>query len=184
MITYEWDHADLSYIQRKLGDMRAQAPRAMRDAVNNTAKTARMKLLKAAQERYTIKSGRFKSKAEITYATLANPTALIKFRGKPPTVTSFHATAPKSGGKAEVLSGSGLKMLVGPKRLKAFMAKKVMFQRVGKERLPLKKISGPSVPKQIEMVYGGKNLSRTPVKEEINKLLQANVEKQIKRFLQ
>lgn len=183
MITYEWDHDDLAYVQKKLGALSAQAPRALRDAVNNTAVTARKLLLREAQKRYTVKTSGFNSRANIIKATLATQTAWIKVKGKPLSMPRYHYTAPKSGAKAEVLAGSGLKPIVGPQRIKAFMAKGLMFQRKGPDRLPLKKVAGPSVPKQIEMVYDGRAITSTPLKKEIEKIYQANVQKQIQRFL-
>lgn len=184
MITYEWDHNDLAYVQRKLGSMSAEAPRALRDAVNNTAVTARKLLLQEAQKRYTVKASGFKSRADIVKATLATQTAWINVEGSTLTMPRYHYTKPKSGVKSEVLKGSGLKTVVGPQGIKAFMAKGLIFQRKGKERLPLKALRSPSVPKQIEMVYDGRQITSTPLKKEIEKIYRANVEKQIQRFLQ
>lgn len=183
MITYQWDHDDLAYVQKKLGSMSAQAPRALRDAVNNTAVTARKLLLQEAQKRYTVKASGFNSRANIVKATLATQTAWIKVKGSTLTMPRYHYTAPKSGVKSEVLAGSGLKTVIGPSGIKAFMAKGLVFQRKGKSRLPVKALRSPSVPKQIEMVYDGRSITSTPLKKEIEKIYQANVDKQIQRFL-
>lgn len=184
MITYEWDHNDLAYVQRKLGDMSAKAPIALRDAINNTAVTARKKLLQEAQKRYTVKASGFNSRANIVKATVATQTAWIKVKGSTLTMGRYHYSKPKSGVKSEILTGSGLKTVVGPRGIKAFIAKGLIFQREGKSRLPIKALRSPSVPKQIEMVYDGRQITSTPLKKEIEQLYHANVEKQIKRFLQ
>ena len=63
------------------------------------------------------------------------------------------------------------------------MAKGLIFQREGKSRLPVKALRSPSVPKQIEMVYDGRQITSTPLKKEIEKIYRANVEKQNQRFL-
>lgn len=176
------DHDDLARVQQKLGSMSAKAPRAVRDAVNNTATTARMRLLRAAQARYTVKAGGFKSDAAITKATLATLTAWIRSTGRTLSMTRYHYTHPKSGVKAEILSGSGLKPVEGPSGIKAFLAKGVVFQRRGSERLPIKSMSSPSVPKQIEVVYDGRSGARA-LKKEIEALYQANIQSQIRRML-
>lgn len=194
MITYEWDHDDLRYVERKLGDMKRYAPRALRDAVNKTAVAARLRLLRVAQERYTVKAGGFNSRAVISRASVANPTATIRVRGRTLTLPRYKFTSPKSGVKAEVLKGTGLKTVVGDRNIKAFLSKvnsggktKVktsqILQRTGKERYPIKVLRGPSVPKQIEMVYDGRRITSTPLKQEIELLYRKNLDQQIARYL-
>lgn len=192
MITYQWDHDDLAYVQKKLGSMSAQAPRALRDAVNNTAVTARKLLLQEAQKRYTVKASGFNSRANIVKATLASQTAWIKVKGRTLTTPRYRYTAPRTGAaKAEVLAGSGLKPIIGANGIKAFVAKVTsgksktnqIMQRKGADRLPVRVMRSPSVPKQIEMVYDGRAITSTPLKKEIEKIYQANVQKQIQRFL-
>lgn len=190
-IQFEWDHDDLAYVERRLGSMKGEARRALRDAVNNTAVSARKRLLQAAQERYTVKAGGFNSRAEIERATLASATATIKIKGRTLTMPRYRVTRPKSGVKAEILAGSGLKTVVGSKGIKAFVAgvasgkstTSQVLQREGPDRYPLKVLRSPSVPKQLEMVYDGKTITSTPLKEEIERLYHQNVEKQIERFL-
>ena len=99
MITYEWNHDDLAYIEKKLGSMKGEARRALRDAVNKTAVSARKRLLQVAQERYTVKAGGFNSRADIAKATLASPTATIKIKGRTLTMPRYRITRPKSGVK-------------------------------------------------------------------------------------
>ncbi len=188
MITYEWNHNDLAKIEKKLGTMKSEGRKALRDAVNKTAVSARMKLQQAAQSRYTIKAGGFKSSANIEKATVGKLVATIKVKGAPPVLSAFHMTKPKSGVKAQVLTSSGLKALVGSRGIKAFVATGgrvagLPAQRVGKERFPLRVPHGPSLPKQFEMVYEGRGLRSTPLKDEIERLYQHYVDQQIERVL-
>lgn len=215
MITFEWNHDDLAYVEKKLGSMKGEARRALRDAVNKTAIAARKRLLQVAQERYTVKAAGFNSRARIDpKATLGSPTAMIKVKGAPLSQPRYHTIAPKGGVKTEVLKGSGLKQLVNLMGNKAFKTKvatgnknvqagkrrkaakkqktdlaksektaTMILQRVQKTRYPLRSFHGPSVPKQIEMVYDGKKITSTPLKEEIELLYRKNVEQQIERFL-
>lgn len=192
MITYEWDHNDLAYVEERLGAMKGEARRALRDAVNKTAVSARKRLLQVAQERYTVKAKGFNSRIDFNpKATLASPVAMLKVKGRTLTMPRYHYSHPKSGVKAEILSGSGLKTVVGPRDIKAFVAGVAsgkssttqVLQRTGDARYPLKVLRSPSVPKQIETVYDGRKITSTPLKEEIERLYQKNVEQQIERFL-
>lgn len=188
MITYEWNHNDLARIEKKLGTMKGEARKALRDAVNKTAVSARMQLQQAAQSRYTIKAGGFKASANIERATVGNLVATIKVKGAPPVLSAFRISRAKSGLRAQVLTNSGLKALVGPRGIKAFVATGgrvagLPAQRRGPERFPLRVPHGPSLPKQFEMVYEGKGLTSTPLKEEIEKLYHKYVDQQIERFL-
>jgi hypothetical protein len=197
MITYEWDFDDLSYVQRKLGAMKSEARKVLKNAVNKTAVSARVKLRQEAQKRYTAKTAGINSRIDISRATIASPTATLNVKGKTLTMPRFRTTAPKSGVKAEVLKGTGLKTVEGSKNIKAFVSKvasgnkksgKVtmttqILQRVGKERYPLKVLRSPSVPKMIEMVYDGKQITSTPLKQEIERLYRHYVDQEIERTL-
>lgn len=187
MITYEWDHNDLAYVEKKLGSMKGEARKVLRDAVNKTAVSARKRLLQVAQERYTVKASGFNSRAVIEKGTVANPTATIKVKGRTLTMPRYRITRPKSGVKAEIHKGGGLKTVVGPQRIKAFIStatgSTLVFQRTGKDRYPIKALRSPSVPKQIEMVYDGKKITSTPLKKEIQQLYQKYLDQQIERVL-
>lgn len=192
MITYEWNHNDLAYVEKKLGSMKGEARKALRDAVNKTAVSARTRLLQVAQERYTVKATGFKSRVDINpKATLASPTAMLKVKGRTLTMPRYRTTHPKSGVKAEILSGTGLKTVVGPRDIKAFVAKVAsgkttttqVLQRTGKSRYPLKVLRSPSVPKQLETVYDGRKITSTPLKKEIEQLYRKNLNQQIERIL-
>ena len=99
MITYEWDHNDLAYVEKKLGSMKGEARKVLRDAVNKTAVSARKRLLQVAQERYTVKAAGFNSRAVIEKGTVVNPTATIKVKGRTLTMPRYRITRPKSVSK-------------------------------------------------------------------------------------
>ena len=119
MISYEISREDLRYVQRRLKRIETEAPKAFKNAINHTAKEARKKLAAGAQGAYTVKNGGFNSRMRIQNATNTKLYAVIRSKDKPLTITRFHATAPKSGGKADIVK-SGLKELIGPKQIKAF----------------------------------------------------------------
>ena len=198
-ISYEWDFDDLNYVQRKLGEMKGSARKVLKNAVNKTAVSARVKLRQEAQKRYTANSAGINSRIDITKATIGSPDAWLKVKGRTLTMPRFrHTMSRKSGVKVEVIKGSGLKPVEGPKGIKAFVSKTIsgdkknpkkqtittqIFQRKGSDRYPLEVLRSVSVPKMIEMVYDGKQITSTPLKQEIERLYRHYVDQEIERTL-
>lgn len=182
MITYEVSQRDLRYVQRKLQGMEKQAPRAIKNAINHTAKEARKKLAIGAQGSYTVKSGGFNSRMKIQNATNSRLYAIIRSKGKPLTIVRFHTTAPKGGGKADIVKG-GLKKLVGPRKIRAFKRKGLMMQRETKARYPLKVLHSNSVPKMLEKVYSGERGIEGELAPTIQKTLHDEIKKEIKKLV-
>lgn len=198
MITYEWNHDDLAYIERKLGAMKSDARKVLKNAVNKTAVSARVKLRQEAQKRYTVKAAGVNSRIDIFRATISAPTATLKVKGRTLTMPRFRFMPEiESGIKAKILKGTAFKVVKGSKGIKAFVSKvasgskksgKVtmttqILQRVGRERYPLKVLRSPSVPKMIEMVYDGKRITSTPLRREIERLYKHYVDQEIERTL-
>ena len=182
MITYEVNKKDLKYVKQKLKGMEEKAPRVFKNAINHTAKEARKKLAEGAQGSYTVKSGGFNSRMKIEKATNEKLCAVIHSKGKTLTITRFRTSAPKSGGKADIVK-SGLKQSVGRGKIKAFKRKGLMMQRQTKERHPLRVFRSVSVPKMLEKVYEGERGiegALTPVIERtLHDEIAAEVEKLI-----
>lgn len=187
MIYVEVNHNDLEYVRSRLKHHEEEAPKALRDAINDTATHARSLLSDAARSQYTVKKGGFNNHAKIKKATVSHLVAEIRVNGRPLTLTRFHTTAPKSGAKAEVVQGNGLKLL-DKSGIKAFSGKgksgmnNLILQRKGKARLPLKSFYGNSVPKMIEKVYTGRSAS-AGLKDQIEQNYQHNVDRQIARVM-
>ena len=124
MITIDANKQDLKYVERRLNGTKEQARRVLKDAINKTARDSRRRLMEVAKERYTVKNAGFNAHTKIEpKATLSNPVAAIKVKGKPMTQPCFRLTHPKSGVRTEVVKGSGLKQLVNSVGNRAFMAK-------------------------------------------------------------
>ena len=69
MIRIEVDQESLRYVQNRLGVMRNKAPQVISSALNDTARSARMKLSSGAKSRYIVKSGASKGNMTIKRAT-------------------------------------------------------------------------------------------------------------------
>ena len=179
MIEYQVDEQMLEEVQAKLGEMSRKAPTVISRALNKVAVTARVDLANKAQATYTVKSGGFKKDMTIRKASAGRLEAVIHSQGRPLDIEKFHVTAPqKAGAKANIIKGGGLKQLIKG-NIKAFKGKGDLhgkiYQRVGKERNPIKKLKSNSIPKMIgneQRVYG-------IVKPSIDRNLQHYVEQQI-----
>ena len=176
MIEYQVDEQMLEEVQAKLGEMKSKAPTVISRALNKTATTARVDLANKAQATYTVKSGGFKKDMTIRKASAGRLEAVIHSEGKPLSINKFKTTAPKkSGAKASIIKGGGLKQLIYG-NIKAFKGPNGhIYQRRGKERKPIKKLSSNSIPKMIgneQRVYG-------IVKPSIDRNLRHYVEQQI-----
>lgn len=189
MILVEVNRQDLEYVRGRLKGMEDKAPKALKEALNKTAKEARKRLAQKAQERYTVKNAGFNAHAKIQNATLSNLTAVIKVKGRPLTMPRFHITNPKSGVRAENIKGSGLKRLVDSAGHKAFIGTgkdsgaKLVLQRRGKYRFPLRSFYGPGVAKMLEKVYAGGQITDSGLKAEIERMYHENVEASIRKAL-
>lgn len=192
MITYEYDQNMLAKVEKKLGSLKSEAPKALKNAINQTAKQARKELATEAQKTYVVKSGRFNKAMTIKNATQSSLEATIKATGAPMELKDYKVspataqTGPNrpSITKAKVLKAGSMKGLQKGD-IKAFVAKFAsghasVAQRRGSARLPLKVLYSNSIPKMLgneKRVYG-------VVRPNISKNLQENVDKQVRKILE
>lgn len=185
------DNGLIKTIADQLGECHSKAPTVLKQALNATAKDARTMLATQAQEVYVIQKSRFNKAMSIKNATAKKLEALVKATGTSLELLDFK-TVPKkpTTGDArpdittgKVLKSSGMKRLeVGG--IKAFVAQfrsghVSIVQRRGAERLPVRKLLSPSIPKMVgneKTVYG-------EVKPQIAELLDANIRKYIDKTI-
>lgn len=181
MIEITYDRRMLAKVERKLGRMKNEAPKALKNALNMTARQARTDLKDRVRKQYTVKAGKVSQAMKIQKATNTKLDATIFVSGGVLNITNYKATAPKKGAKAQVLKSGGLKPIVGPKKITAFKGlNDLIWQRRGNERYPIKPLKSLSIPKAVsdeKRVYG-------IVEPVIMKNLKENVEKQVKRILE
>ncbi len=192
MIEINYDENMLAQVERKLGQMKSEAPKALKNAINQTAKQARKDLAIEAQKTYTVKTGRFNKAMKIKNATPTRLEATIRATGKVMGLKDFKVSPAKiqTGKnrpevvKAKVLKSRSMKPLKMGK-LKAFVTKfssghVAVVQRRGEERTPIKTFSANSIPvmlKNERRVYG-------VVKPHIMQNLKQNVEIQVRKILE
>lgn len=187
MITYEVNQADLQRVMKKLKGMETKAPRVIKNAINKTAKEARKTLAEGAQDSYTVKNAGFNSRMKIEKATAGKLYAVIRAQERTLTVTRYHATAPKSGAKAEIVK-SGLKTIVGSMGIKAFkisggQGAGLIAQRKTKARKPIKVLRSNSVPKMLEKVYEGERGMKGALEPVISKSLHDAINAEIAKLI-
>lgn len=182
MISYEISREDLGYVQKRLKRIETEAPKVFKNAINRTAKEARKKLAAGAQGAYTVKNGGFNSRMRIQNAANTKLYAVIRSKDKPLTITRFRATAPKSGGRADIVK-SGLKQLIGPKQIKAFKRGGLIMQRKSADRYPLKVLRSVSVPKMLEKVYEGERGIEGALGPEIQRTLHDEIRKEVRKLI-
>lgn len=115
----------LSTIEKLLGNMKKESRQVLKNAVNATAKQARAALIARTKKEYAVKKGPLTKATRIEKrATASTPKAAITVKGPALELREFKTTAPKSGAKAKILTGSTLKTIQSQKgsRAKAFLA--------------------------------------------------------------
>lgn len=125
LLRFEVDQDILKLIDKKLGSVQADSRKILKNAVNATAKQARTDLVNKAREEYVAKKKPLNDNTKIKpRATASNPTATINVTGEVLELKQFKATAPKSGAKAQILTGGSLKLIQSKHgtRAKAFLA--------------------------------------------------------------
>lgn len=180
MIEISYDRDMLAKVERKLGRMKSEAPKAFKNAINQTARQARTDLKNQVRKQYTVKAGKVSQAMRIQRATNTKLDATIFVKGKTLNITNYKTTAPKKGAKAQIVKDGGLKQIVGPKGITAFKGKNdLLWQRRDEERYPIKPLKSLSIPKAV----GNKRKVYGVVKPDIKKNLKANVNAQVRKIL-
>lgn len=184
-IYIEVDHDDLKRLYKALDKSTSGLQRSLRNAINRT-ETAALKQIKAGRSQgYTIKASRFNSDITKQTASVAHLDATIKAEGRTHTLKYFKTTAPKSGGKTDIVR-TGLKKLVNDAGNKAFMGAGgaidgLMAQRTGASRYPLRVLASVSTPKMVEQIFkgerGGQGEMQITVQERLHTEIMAEIAK-------
>lgn len=184
MIEFEFDQNTLAKIEKKLGSLKSEAPRALKNALNATARQARKDLATEARKTYTVKIGGFNSQMKIKNASTGNLVAIIKSRGANLELKKFSVYGGRKGALLSTLinRNNGRKTF----RNDAFVnniskggGHVAAAYRQTRARLPIQKIYSLSVPSMIgneRDVYG-------VVEPNIMSNLQDNIDKQVSKIL-
>lgn len=174
-----------------------EIPEALRNTINDTAKSARREVVAQAQKQYSVRSGAFNKSMQIENATKKHLQATLHSEGKPMPLYGFkkRKNIGPVAAKAQVLSRGSLKELTlkggddNGKDLKAFIQKTEnghigIFERMTREerrkstsqkRSPIKQLYAPSIPQML----GNEKEVYAVAQPVIAKELRKNLEKHI-----
>lgn len=178
----------LDYIAEQLGEFKDQAPKVLKNAINDTARKSKKLLAAEAKSKYTVKNAGFTKALQMKNATAKTLAAKIESRGEPLQLSRYKVSpaSPKSEArttKAKVYSESSMKPLEKD-GIKAFVTKfasghVAVAQREGKERYPIKVLYSMAVP----MMIGNEKKVMKKLRPEILKILDEQTDVQIKKLL-
>ena len=198
-LQFEFDQGNLREIENKLGHMKSEAPKALKDALNKTAKEGRKDLGAKAQQVYTVKTGGINSQMKIKNASTGNLTAVINVRGASTEMKKISYRGGSGGARLTTTINKNNGAKAWERGFRGNIAKKgqkrkkktskgdvgsavthiALAAREGKARLPIKPLYTLSVPSMI----GNQKDVYNAVEPKIQSNLEKNVDEQIKKIL-
>lgn len=136
-------------LSRTLAQLSAHdIPKAIKAGVRYAARGGRTVLAKNIRQRYGLTTGRIKQDVSDPQFRDGGQTAILRTSRKPITAMQFKPKETRKGLRLSIYRGERTVVKSG------FIAKGMPFRRVGKERMPLDVIHGPS----LHAIYtGGKH---------------------------
>lgn len=166
-----------------LRGVRGGAPKALARAINRSVQNARSNMVRSVREEYTAKAKAIRETISISKASSSNLEAVVKSVSPPLPLRDFQVSPKTQNGKRR----SPIRVAIKKGRKTSFDRTFVVrtggsinvFERVGKSRLPIKKLFGPSVPQMIgnekvitRISYGATAVMGKRLDHEINRLLE------------
>lgn len=124
--------------------------RAVVRAANRTLTGTRKEVSVGVRKRVNLKAKTIKDEMVYRKASMARPAAQVRVPYEPISLKRYGARQVKSGLSVRVLKSAGRSKIKS-----GFKSKEMRdhaFLRVGKERLPLRKLFGPTLQSQVEIV--------------------------------
>ena len=150
---------DIAEVKRMLGrELKEEIDKAVPGALNRTATSARVTAIGQINNITGLKKSSIRERLPIYKASRANPEARIVAKPFAPNLINFSARQTKRG----VSANAWRKRKVYKNSFIGNQGRTV-FARVGKARLPIKALKGPSVP-------------RTFIKQEVESAIRATIQ--------
>lgn len=130
-----------------LESLKPRARRAVSRALNKTAANVRTAASSSIRRRRALSAKVVRDAMAIRRASPAKLVSSLVVTGKPIPLRDYKARQTKKGVTAQVSPGK--RKLISHRGNRAFIVQKIgghVFAREGKERLPIKKLFGPSLP--------------------------------------
>lgn len=180
-VTVNVDRRVLRDVQIRLGNMSNKAPDVITRALNRSMTTVAASISRETRKEYSIKAGDIKASLTKTKASKSAMTAIVKSQGQLIPIDRFRVSPKtvqpkrKKPIKIGVKKGT-LKEVKGP--FVANLNGIKVFERTGKNRLPIKRIMGPSIPQMIgnevitnKINQDGLTQFNSRINHEINRIL-------------
>jgi len=138
----EIDASDLVDLARHYDNAPAKAKKALARAINHTGNVAMTRVRRALVKQTGAAYGKIKDEVTGVNGNVGSPTYQIVARGRAMGLVHFNARETRKGvsarpwGKRRVFGGT-------------FIARGQVYKRVGKGRLPIEKLWGPSIPTEL-----------------------------------
>lgn len=147
------DETNLEAVAERLGEFRNKAPNAAANALNRSLTNVSSNLKKEVRAKYHVKAGDIQKTLKIKRASAAKLSAEVRSTGSPISLEKFKVSPktvnPRRKTQLKIaIKKNGTKQILG-----AFIADvngNKVFKRVGKNRLPIDKLFGPSVPQMAD----------------------------------
>lgn len=171
-------------LETALADIPEKIPRAAARAINRAAYTARTEAARKVREEYVIKHGDVIKTIKIYPASEDDLAATVISRGTVIPLIKFKVSPQRPQPRRKIPLKATVKRGEGGPIPRAFTAQMKsgyvgVFERVGKPRLPIRQLYGPSVPQMI----GNPSVSEW-VEEKALEKLDERLEHEIERALE
>jgi len=173
----------LKDLERRLGTYSSKAPLVLARALNRAAQNTKSNISKKTRETYTAKAKDIKDTIRISNANSYRLGAVVYSRGNLIALDKFKISPTQANPKKVPKK---IKVSVKKGNVSEFMHAFIaniqgnkLFQRVGKARLPIKRLMGPAVPQMIDNA-----MIRKFVEKEAKTTFDKRLEHEIKRVLE
>ena len=144
----------LEQAERLLSHVKGGASKAVARALNRSINTARSELVRGIREEYTVRAAPVRNSINIRSSTPQRLEAEIKTLGEPLPLNYFKVKPstpnPRRTSKIRVSVRKGSAKPIGSAFVARLGGTNKVFERVGKARLPIRRLFGPSVPQMAE----------------------------------
>ncbi|HJF34178.1 MAG TPA: phage tail protein [Sporosarcina psychrophila] len=182
-VSVELDERRLKEVQLRLGQFSKKAPNAISNALNRAMNNVNTNIKKEIRKEYHIKVGDINATLTKMRASKGSLSAAVKSKGHLIGLDKFKISPKTINPKRKSLVSIAVKKSGGKKVKGAFVADAngaKMFMRLNKDRLPIRRLFGPSVPQMLGnqeirdyVEAEGKETFERRLDHEINRLLDA-----------
>ena len=139
---------DFRQVEKMFAGIKANLPRVMRDAINDTATHVRALAVKDIREKWNVKAGELRQRIKISpRATVNRLEAMVKANGEPIPLIAFNPRPIRAGVSVAIVKGKRT-LIKGGFITTMKSGHRGVFMRAGRQRLPIVEKKAISIPSQ------------------------------------